>query len=449
MSAPHLPPVGPATASDVYTQSQETTVSALTAFTSIVDLSVVGEEEDPELPPLTSIFHCSMIEESTNSQNGKICWLCKWCGKTFSPRHQSRALCHVLKIRGGDIGICIARIPKFYEDRYRALYDKSKDRMASKKRSHTQIDDAVQLKQTSAVANLLEKRGVTAVVTTSPSIMSIHSVPSVQSDIPMMVRTTAAARGSIYNTPFALSSQRSISASIQNTDIRKSHNAIVEMAIADFFHCENIPDAVAESSRFKRLVKVCRHVGDDFVVPNRKKIGGELLDINYENTYNLNKAELIREARVFGFAWMGDGATIHKMPLMNILALNGTTPPMTVSIHDCTKHMEAGGKKDATFIAELFEVKVLEYDPQLLCTDVFYFDGASNVQKAGEILMAKFPRSFCFHGGEHVVSLFFSSIAKIKPVKVVHHHAMLLNLCQSNTHLIYLSGFDSQNVQVV
>jgi hypothetical protein len=61
---------------------------------------------------------------------------------------------------------------------------------------------------------------------------------------------------------------------------------------------------------------VCRHVGDDFVVPNRKKVGGELLDINYENTYSLNKAELIKEAKVFGFAWMGDGATIHKMPLM-------------------------------------------------------------------------------------------------------------------------------------
>jgi len=229
--------------------------------------------------------------------------------------------------------------------------------MASKKCSHTQIYDAVQLKQTSAVANLLEKRGVTAVVTTSPSIMSIHSVPSVQSGIPMTVRTTTAARGSIYHsTPFALSSQRSISASIQNTDIRKSHNAIVEMAIADFFHCENIPDAVAELPRFKRLVKVCRHVGDDFVIPNRKNIGEELLDINYDNTYNLNKVELIREARVFGFAWMGDGTTIHKMPLKNILALSGTTPPITVSLNDCTKHMEAGGKKDATFIAEIFEV---------------------------------------------------------------------------------------------
>ena len=49
---------------------------------------------------------------------------------------------------------------------------------------------------------------------------------------------------------------------------------------------------------------------------------------------------------------------------------------------------------------------------------MFFFDGASNVQKAGDLLMAKYPRTFCFHGGEHVVSLFFSSIAKIKPIKV-------------------------------
>ncbi len=42
--------------------------------------------------------------------------------------------------------------------------------------------------------------------------------------------------------------------------------------------------------------------------------------------------------------------------------------------------MEEGGKKDAPYIAELFEGKVMEYDPQRLYTDVFYFDGASNVR---------------------------------------------------------------------
>ncbi len=58
---------------------------------------------------------------------------------------------------------------------------------------------------------------------------------------------------------------------------------------------------------------------------------------------------------------------------------------------------------------------MLEYDPQKICTD---FDGALNVQKAGEVLMARFSCTFCFHGDEHVVLLFSSSIAQIKPAKV-------------------------------
>ncbi len=106
------------------------------------------------------------------------------------------------------------------------------------------------------------------------------------------------------------------------------------------------------------------------------------------------------------------------MALINILAMSGATPPMTISVQNCTKHMAEGGKKDASYIADLFKEKVMEYDPMKTCTDVFYFDGSSNVQKAGEVLMARFPCSFCFHGGEHVVCLFFLSIAKIMPVKV-------------------------------
>ncbi len=123
------------------------------------------------------------------------------------------------------------------------------------------------IKQTLAVANLLGKRGVamSGGTASSPS-MSIHSSPSVQSSLGTKVGAGAShssistsMRGSMTSTLFALSPQSSISASIQNMDIRKSHNAIFEMAIADF-HCENIPDAVVELPRFKRLVKVlpCR-----------------------------------------------------------------------------------------------------------------------------------------------------------------------------------------------
>jgi hypothetical protein len=53
---------------------------------------------------------------------------------------------------------------------------------------------------------------------------------------------------------------------MMNLDIRKSNNATVEMAIADFFHCENIPDAAVELPRFIWLIRMCHLVGEDFVV---------------------------------------------------------------------------------------------------------------------------------------------------------------------------------------
>ncbi len=140
--------------------------------------------------------------------------------------------------------------------------------------------------------------------------------------------------------------------------------------------------------------------------------------MNFQNKYVDNKTNLLKSADVFELGFLGNGATVKRMPLMNIIVLCMDTPPITISIHDCTKHMQEGGKKHATYVAGLFEDKVREYDTNNTLTNVFFFDSASNVQKAGEITASKFPHLFCFHGGEHVVLLFFSSISKIKPIKV-------------------------------
>ncbi len=78
----------------------------------------------------------------------------------------------VLKIKLGDIAICTSSIPKEYEDRHRALYARSMERMASKKCSNTHIDVAMAIKQTLAVANLLENCGVavSGATASSPSM---------------------------------------------------------------------------------------------------------------------------------------------------------------------------------------------------------------------------------------------------------------------------------------
>jgi hypothetical protein len=46
-------------------------------------------------------------------------------------------------------------------------------------------------------------------------------------------------------------------------------------------------------------------------------------------------------------AFLGDGATIHQMALMNILAMSSAVPPMTISIQDFTKHIAEGVMNDA------------------------------------------------------------------------------------------------------
>jgi hypothetical protein len=155
--------------------------------------------------------------------------------------------------------------------------------------------------------------------------------------------------------------------SMMNMDIWK-YIASIEMAIADFFHHKNIPDSVVESPRFMQLVHVCHLVGEDFVVPHWKQIGGELLNLNYANVYKQNKAKLLKFAKVFGLTFLGDGTTIHWMALMNILAMPSAFPPMMISIQDCTKHMAEEGKKDASYIANLFDKKVMEYNPLKICT---------------------------------------------------------------------------------
>ena len=77
---------------------------------------------------------------------------------------------------------------------------------------------------------------------------------------------------------------------------------------------------MVESPEFKRLVCQCCLVDSTFVLPSKKKIGGELLNINFENIKEINKTNLLKEAAVFGIIVMGDGATIHRTPLLNALA---------------------------------------------------------------------------------------------------------------------------------
>ncbi len=74
-----------------------------------------------------------------------------------------------------------------------------------------------------------------------------------------------------------------------------------------------------------------------------------------------------------------------------MMVMCGDANPVVVSSCDCTNHMSEGGKKDATYIAEMFQEKVNEFNPKGQNTDVFFFDGAAMFIRQAKFCVKPFP----------------------------------------------------------
>ena len=80
--------------------------------------------------------------------------------------------------------------------------------------------------------------------------------------------------------------------------------------------------------------------------------------------------------------FLGDGATISRVPLLNILVSGNNFPVAVLELVDCQGHLADGGKKKGIFICNRFLDHFKRIDPHKSITDVIMFDGASNVQLA-------------------------------------------------------------------
>ena len=188
-------------------------------------------------------------------------------------------------------------------------------------------------------------------------------------------------------------------------------------AVADMIHSVGLPFSLSKDPKFRRFIKLACNVGSNFITTSRQRIGNELLKLNYRLYIKRTKEVLLNQAETHGLTLYGDGATVKKMPLINILCAGVHNLAVVLEIVNCSQHLQGGGKKDATYIAGLFKPHLKELDPQKALVDLVYFDGASNVQKAGNILGAHYPCVTCLHGSKHVVSLFFGDLSKLSAIK--------------------------------
>ena len=136
-----------------------------------------------------------------------------------------------------------------------------------------------------------------------------------------------------------------------------------------------------------------------------------------------------KSLRFFRLLFLGDGATISRVPLLNILVSGKNLPVAVLELVDCLGHLAYGVTKNATIICNRFLDHFKRIDPHKSIIDVIMFDGASTVQLAGELLQIRYPKITVMRGVEHTVSLFFNYVSKIPVVnQMIRAHKEIYNL---------------------
>ena len=61
-----------------------------------------------------------------------------------------------------------------------------------------------------------------------------------------------------------------------------------------------------------------------------------------------NLSLIEKESEIFGLLFIGDGATISRVPLLNILVSGKKLPVAVLELVDCQGHLADGGTKNAS-----------------------------------------------------------------------------------------------------
>eukprot|EP00956_Cyclotella_meneghiniana_P025659 scaffold53954_cov63-Cyclotella_meneghiniana.AAC.3 len=147
------------------------------------------------------------------------------------------------------------------------------------------------------------------------------------------------------------SANSDLSRNAQDGTIDGCNSADLDAAIAQLVYCKGLPFTFGECPYFQRVLDAARLAPRGFKPPKKNLLAGPMLDIAYNTQLERDLHALLVDAEIFGLAFFGDGATIHKCPLVNIFAAAVYCPAVLINIIDCTERLVAGEKKDGAFIS--------------------------------------------------------------------------------------------------
>ena len=333
------------------------------------------------------------MAQKLEDEKGKQTWKCPFCQRCFNCWNATKVLFHFSKAPGGDIQACMASVPPWLVEAGRAKVGEKNAKKKLKTQAQALIDSAAneRLSSVGAAVQSERKRSSASVSLGAPE--SVGNAPIFQA--------------------MGVSASTALSA-----------------AIGEMIHADGLSNKFAESPRLAKVLKLARSAPSSFKPPGRKAIGGVFLDKSADNLRKDGNMALKEHAADYGWACSSDGATIRRVPLVNILGFLPFVLPPLLALVDCSGHMSTGGKKDGLFLYDEMKARVVEVGSRSCY--LWLLDGASNEVGCGSLLENEFPWSTTLHGAEHTVHLVMSSIHDIPEVKRMHdEHNTLFNFFQN------------------
>lgn len=388
-------------------------------FASYDDDDDTSMDDEKPLATIDSIWKCEKIIKEDNG------WTCTWCNKRYKNTNEARAIVHLSKLKlpvGDGQAICKASISAKYQERYAKLAHAKANNIQSKKCIKRDIasvaaSDASRRGQQLSEQRIKRRKDYNIIHTKSPADPVSEITNSLET-----ANTGSSLQASVSYTQAKLCVDSS-----GHLDV-EARKETLDMAIANFLFCEGLAFRLAESPYLLQVINCARKCPKNYQPPGRTQVSGSLLNLAYNDCLKLGRDQLLNNSvGHHGLALLGDGATIKKMPLFNILVSGADGPPIVRRIEDSTDELRDGHGKTGGRIGDKCLSVMIDLDPQRCLFDCCFFDGASNVQKAGQLLESEFPRISVFHGAEHVISLFFNDLFnKIPPIKkLVSQYRML------------------------
>ena len=375
------------------------------------------------------------------------------CGATWSHHNHTKALGHVL---GGNVDVKKCR---FVSAAWRRLYLTIN---ATKRRAKEQrIQDHARM---SMNLDAIEETATAALGRTgTPSEFSTESswAPPAQSQ--SQVSCLSSESDSLLMPPPSLAPSATSAAVVSNQNIaplfkggafgravkrQKSDKHLTQMnivtsmgknhpkaeeelslSIAHLIHAVGLPFNLAENELFKRMLTKARNVNNQYSPPGRNEVGGKWLN-SVHAAYQVNAIESCRASGAkMGISVGGDAATINREPLINCIAASPSNHSLVLDVIDSSEHMADNGKKDAMYLCKVMLPCLEIIDPDKNLVDLVTFDGASNVQKAAQLMKIHYPMITVSPAIEHTVSLVFGRVMHLRPIKDLCELASKVRLC--------------------